>query len=112
MNLTEITRAMRKLRVSGMAATLETRIVQAQADHWPPLDFVSALVQDELHRICVEECEEDAHEEDACLCYCLCLCLWCRERRSAVTDVDLNVSLMSAGLWRHGHEDGGRAGGE
>lgn len=50
MTLTEITRAMRKLRVSGMAATLETRIVQAQADHWPPLDFVSALVQDELQR--------------------------------------------------------------
>lgn len=50
MNLTEITRAMRKLRVSGMAATLETRIVQAQADHWAPLDFVSALVQDELQR--------------------------------------------------------------
>lgn len=36
MTLPEITRAMRKLRVSGMAATLETRIVQAQADHWPP----------------------------------------------------------------------------
>ena len=50
MNLAEITRAMRKLRVSGMAATLETRIMQAQADHWPPLDFVSALVQDELQR--------------------------------------------------------------
>ncbi len=50
MNLTEITRAMRKLRVSGTAATLETRIVQAQADHWAPLDLVSALVQDELQR--------------------------------------------------------------
>jgi DNA replication protein DnaC len=33
-----------------MAATLESRIVQAQADHWAPLDLVAALVQDELQR--------------------------------------------------------------
>jgi DNA replication protein DnaC len=50
MNLTEVNRALRQLRVSGMAATLEPRIVQAQADHWAPLDLISALVQDELQR--------------------------------------------------------------
>jgi DNA replication protein DnaC len=50
MTLTEVTRALRQLRVSGMAATLEPRIVQAQADHWAPLDLIAALVQDELQR--------------------------------------------------------------
>jgi len=50
MTLAEVTRALRQLRVSGMATTLEPRIVQAQADHWAPLDLVSALVQDELQR--------------------------------------------------------------
>jgi DNA replication protein DnaC len=50
MNLAEVTRALRQLRVSGMASTLEARLVQAQADHWAPLDLVSALVQDELQR--------------------------------------------------------------
>jgi DNA replication protein DnaC len=50
MTLAEVSRALRQLRVSGMAATLEPRLVQAQADHWPPLDLVAALVQDELQR--------------------------------------------------------------
>lgn len=50
MNLIEVTRALRQLRVSGMAATLESRLIQAQADKWAPLDLVAALVQDELQR--------------------------------------------------------------
>lgn len=50
MTLAEVSRALRQLRVSGMASTLEPRIVQAQADHWAPLDLVAALVQDELQR--------------------------------------------------------------
>ncbi len=50
MTLAEVTRALRQLRVSGMAATLEPRIVQAQSDHWAPLDLVASLVQDELQR--------------------------------------------------------------
>lgn len=50
MNMTEVTRMLRQLRVSGMAATLEPRIVQAQAERWAPLDLISALVQDELTR--------------------------------------------------------------
>ena len=50
MTLVELTRALRQLRVSGMAATLEARILQAQAEQWSPIDLVSALVQDELIR--------------------------------------------------------------
>lgn len=50
MTLAEVTRALRQLRVSGMAATLEARIVEAQASHSAPLDLVAALVQDELQR--------------------------------------------------------------
>ena len=50
MNVTELDRALRKLRLSGMADTLETRLLEAQTDAWPPLDMLSALVQDELVR--------------------------------------------------------------
>jgi DNA replication protein DnaC len=50
MNITEVTRALRQLRVSGMAATLESRIIQSQGEGWPPIDLLSALVQDELTR--------------------------------------------------------------
>jgi DNA replication protein DnaC len=50
MNLIELDRALRQLRLSGMAAVLETRLRQAQAEKMVPLDLVSALVTDELHR--------------------------------------------------------------
>ncbi|MEN8184232.1 MAG: IS21-like element helper ATPase IstB [Myxococcota bacterium] len=50
MNAVEIDRALRKLRLSGMADTLETRILEAQSAQQPPLDFLSALVGDELLR--------------------------------------------------------------
>ncbi|MGH7679900.1 MAG: IS21-like element helper ATPase IstB [Gemmatimonadaceae bacterium] len=50
MNLIELDHALRKLRLSGMAGVLETRLRQAQADHLPPIDLVSALVNDELQR--------------------------------------------------------------
>src|ERR1700687_1489099 len=50
MTLAEVTRALRQLRVSGMAATLESRIVQAQADESAPLHITATLVQDELPR--------------------------------------------------------------
>jgi len=50
MNLVELDRALRQLRLSGMAATLETRLIQAQAEKTPPIDLVSALVSDELLR--------------------------------------------------------------
>jgi DNA replication protein DnaC len=44
----ELGRALRQLRLSGMAAVLETRILQAQTEKQPPIDFLSVLVQDEL----------------------------------------------------------------
>ncbi len=50
MNLVELYHALRKLRLSGMADVLETRLHQAQSDRTAPLDLVSALVSDELLR--------------------------------------------------------------
>lgn len=48
MNLTELDRALRKLRLSGMANVLETRLRQAQTEKLAPIDLVSVLVSDEL----------------------------------------------------------------
>lgn len=50
MNLIELDHALRKLRLSGMAGVLETRLRQAQSERLPPIDLVSALVNDELQR--------------------------------------------------------------
>jgi DNA replication protein DnaC len=50
MTLVELDRALRKLRLSGMAAVLDTRLRQAQTERLAPLDLVSTLVTDELQR--------------------------------------------------------------
>jgi len=50
MNLIELQRAMRHLRLGGMAAVLETRLRQAQAEPMAPIDLLSCLVSDELTR--------------------------------------------------------------
>ncbi len=50
MNPIELDRALRKLRLSGMANVLETRLRQAQSEKLAPIDLVSALVSDELVR--------------------------------------------------------------
>ncbi len=50
MNLIELQRALRQLRCSGMAAGLETRLLEAQTAKLAPIDFLSTLVQDELLR--------------------------------------------------------------
>jgi DNA replication protein DnaC len=50
MNLIELNRALRQLRLGGIAAVLETRLRQAQAEAMPPIDFLSCLVSDELTR--------------------------------------------------------------
>jgi DNA replication protein DnaC len=50
MNLVELDRALRQLRLSGMAAVLETRLRQAQTEKITPIDLVSMLVSDELLR--------------------------------------------------------------
>src|SRR6266702_3030126 len=50
MNLIELNRALGQLRLGGIAAVLETRLHQAQAEAMPPIDFLSCLVSDELTR--------------------------------------------------------------
>jgi len=48
MNLIELKQALKQLRLSGMAAVLETRLQQAQAEAMAPIDLISCLVTDEL----------------------------------------------------------------
>ena len=50
MNLLELQRALRQLRLGGMATVLETRLRQAQAETMAPIDLISCLVSDELSR--------------------------------------------------------------
>ena len=50
MNLVELDRALRQLRLSGMAAVLETRLRHAQTEKLTPIDLVSMLVSDDLLR--------------------------------------------------------------
>jgi DNA replication protein DnaC len=50
MNLVELNHALLKLRLGGMAGGLESRLLQAQAEPLAPIDFISALVSDELLR--------------------------------------------------------------
>ena len=50
MNLVELDQALRKLRLSGMADVLDTRLLQAQAEQMAPIDLLAALVTDELQR--------------------------------------------------------------
>jgi DNA replication protein DnaC len=50
MNLVELQRALRQLRCSGIAASLEARLLEAQAEKLVPFDVLARLVQDELVR--------------------------------------------------------------
>lgn len=50
MNVMELQRALRQLRLGGMATVLETRLRQAQAEPMAPLDLIACLVADELTR--------------------------------------------------------------
>jgi DNA replication protein DnaC len=50
MSITELERALRQLRLGGIAAVLETRLRQAQAEPMAPIDLLSCLVSDELTR--------------------------------------------------------------
>jgi len=52
MNLIELDRALKQLRLGGMAAVLETRLRQAQTEAMAPIDLLSCLVSDELTRRC------------------------------------------------------------
>ena len=50
MNMVEIERALRELRLSGIAETLSTRLLQAQASQEPFLQTLGSMLQDELDR--------------------------------------------------------------
>src|SRR5215467_9039988 len=50
MNLIELQRTLKQLRLGGMAAVLETRLHQAQAERMAPIDLISCLISDELIR--------------------------------------------------------------
>lgn len=50
MNLIELQRSLRQLRLGGMATVLETRLRQAQAEAMAPIDLISCLISDELSR--------------------------------------------------------------
>jgi len=50
MNLNELQRSLRQLRLGGMAAVLETRLQQAQAEPMAAIDLLATLVSDELTR--------------------------------------------------------------
>src|ERR1039458_10853011 len=46
----ELERALRQLRLGGIATVLETRLHQAQAEAMAPIDLISCLFADELTR--------------------------------------------------------------
>ena len=48
MHVIELERSLRQLHLSGMAAVLETRLRQAQAETMAPIDLIACLVSDEL----------------------------------------------------------------
>jgi DNA replication protein DnaC len=50
MNVIELKHALAQLRLGGIAAVIETRLHQAQAEPMAPIDLISCLVSDELTR--------------------------------------------------------------
>jgi len=48
MNLIELNRSLQQLRLGGMTAVLETRLLQAQSENMAHIDLLSTLVSDEL----------------------------------------------------------------
>lgn len=50
MNILETQQALRRLRLSGMAEALESRLLQSQVEKLSPLDLVGLLLNDELTR--------------------------------------------------------------
>ena len=50
MSMMEIEKALKQLRLSGVRATLETRVLESQVSNLPFLETFSVLLQDELDR--------------------------------------------------------------
>jgi hypothetical protein len=47
----DLDRALRKLRLGGIAAVLESRLRQAETESMAPIDLISRLVSDEVHHV-------------------------------------------------------------
>lgn len=102
MNLVELDRALRQLRLGGMASVLESRLLQAQTERMAPIDLVSVLVSDELRRRAdrlLERRTKNAHFRDG-------------ERTLDNFDFDFNKKLnrrliyeLAAGHFIAKHED-------
>ena len=56
MNLIELNRALRQLRLGGIAAVLETRLRQAQTETMTPIDFLSCLVSETNSLVAASAC--------------------------------------------------------
>jgi hypothetical protein len=52
MNLIELNRSLVQLRLSGMAAVLETRLLQAQSESMAPIDLI---FHPDLRRTCLSQ---------------------------------------------------------
>ena len=50
MSMMEIDQALKLLRLSGVRATLETRLIESQVSNLPFVETFSAILQDELDR--------------------------------------------------------------
>lgn len=50
MNMVELKRSLKTLRLGGMVDSLESRLLQAQTEKMPPIEFISILVSDEMSR--------------------------------------------------------------
>ena len=50
MSILEMKKTLKQLRLSGVLATLETRLLEAQTSNLSALDVISDLLQDELDR--------------------------------------------------------------
>ena len=55
MTLVELQRALRQLRCSGMAAGLEGRLLQAQAETLAPIDFLARQTSVDLPLAAIKE---------------------------------------------------------
>ena len=56
MTLVEIDGVLKQLRLGGMRATLETRLLESQASNLSVLETVCALLQDERKRFALAAC--------------------------------------------------------
>lgn len=59
MNIVELQRSLRSLRLGGIAAVLEMRLRQAQAETMAPIDLISCLVSLRCSRELTHPCSPE-----------------------------------------------------